>query len=152
MVWDLFITHAWHYHEHWVRLSELLDAEPGLSWRNFSVSWHDPAMDPNTEVGGQFVRGWLQTQIYRFSASLCLRAYSTDVANVGSRSRLRSLVGTTNPSWYCQPTATRRSLSKLMALAGAVTPLGRTYDHCYRETPLKGRWTKKQCRRKTCGP
>jgi hypothetical protein len=63
MVWDLFITHAWRYHEDWVRLSELLDAEPGLSWRNFSVPWHDPAMDPNTEVGGRFVRDWLETQI-----------------------------------------------------------------------------------------
>jgi hypothetical protein len=63
MMWDLFITHAWRYHEDWIRISELLDAESGLSWRNFSVPWHDPAMDPNTEVGGRFVRDWLETQI-----------------------------------------------------------------------------------------
>ena len=63
MVWDLFITHSWRYHEDWIRVSELLDAEPGLSWRNFSVPWHDPAMDPNTEVGGRFIRDWLETQI-----------------------------------------------------------------------------------------
>jgi hypothetical protein len=63
MIWDLFITHAWRYHQDWIRLSELLDAEAGLSWRNFSVPWHDPAMDPNTDVGGRFVRNWLETQI-----------------------------------------------------------------------------------------
>jgi hypothetical protein len=63
MVWDLFITHAWRYHEDWIRVSELLDSQEGLKWRNFSVPWHDPAMDPNTDVGGRFVRDWLETQI-----------------------------------------------------------------------------------------
>jgi hypothetical protein len=63
MVWDLFVTHAWRYHEDWIRVSELLDSQPGLKWRNFSVPWHDPAMDPNTDVGGRFVRDWLETQI-----------------------------------------------------------------------------------------
>jgi len=60
---DIFITHAWRYHDDWTRASEMLDATPGLQWRNFSVPWYDPAMDPNTEVGGRFVRQWLETQI-----------------------------------------------------------------------------------------
>src|SRR5258708_11007435 len=63
VLYDLFITHAWRYHEDWTRAGELLDATPGLQWRNFSVPWYDPAMDPNTEVGGKFVRTWLESQI-----------------------------------------------------------------------------------------
>lgn len=62
-MYDLFITHAWRYHEDWTRLSEMLDRLPGLAWRNFSLPWHDPAMDPNTEVGGRFIRDFLETQI-----------------------------------------------------------------------------------------
>lgn len=62
-VYDLFITHAWRYHDDWTRMGELLDHMPGLSWRNFSVPWYDPAMDPNTELGGRFVRRWLEQQI-----------------------------------------------------------------------------------------
>ncbi len=61
--YDIFITHAWRYHDDWTRVSRLFDGLEGLSWRNFSVPWHDPAMDPNTEVGGQFVRNWLESQI-----------------------------------------------------------------------------------------
>ena len=60
---DLFITHAWRYHEDWTKISEMLDSVPGLAWRNFSVPWHDPAMDPNSEVGGKFIRNFLETQI-----------------------------------------------------------------------------------------
>ncbi|MGD9536745.1 MAG: TIR domain-containing protein [Alphaproteobacteria bacterium] len=61
--YDLFITHAWRYHDDWTRMGELLDAAPGLVWRNFSLPWHDPAMDANTEIGGRFIRQWLESQI-----------------------------------------------------------------------------------------
>ena len=60
---DLFITHAWRYHQDWAKLCELLDNTPGLAWRNFSLPWHDPAMNPNSEVGGAFIRNFLETQI-----------------------------------------------------------------------------------------
>jgi hypothetical protein len=61
--YDLFISHAWRFHEDWQKLSELLDGTPGVSWRNFSLPWHDPAMNPNTEVGGRFIRDFLERQI-----------------------------------------------------------------------------------------
>jgi hypothetical protein len=41
----------------------MLDSLMGTSWRNFSLPWHDPAMDPNSEVGGKFIRDFLETQI-----------------------------------------------------------------------------------------
>lgn len=62
-MYDLFITHAWRYHDDWTRLAEMLDRQPGLAWRNFSLPWHDPAMDPNSQVGGAFIRDFLETQI-----------------------------------------------------------------------------------------
>jgi len=61
--YDIFITHAWRYHDDWTRVGALLDRCAGLSWRNFSVPWYDPAMDPNTEIGARFIRRWLESQI-----------------------------------------------------------------------------------------
>lgn len=69
---DLFLTHAWRYHEDWTRAATMLDGMDGFSWRNFSVPWHDPAMDANTEVGGRFIREWLETQIMPVDAVLLL--------------------------------------------------------------------------------
>jgi antiphage defense system Thoeris ThsB-like protein len=62
-VYDLFITHAWRYHDDWTRLVDLLDQFLDQSWRNFSVPWYDPALDPNTEVGKRLVYRWLEQQI-----------------------------------------------------------------------------------------
>jgi hypothetical protein len=62
-MYDLFITHAWRYHEDWTRAGELFDRFLGGSWRNFSVPWYDPGLDPNTEVGSRLVRRWLEQQI-----------------------------------------------------------------------------------------
>lgn len=62
-------------------MGEMLDAHPGLKWRNFSVPWHDPAMDPNTEVGGKFIRNWLELQITPVTGVLLLNSvYETKSA------------------------------------------------------------------------
>ena len=61
--YDIFLTHAWRFHDDWTIFSELLDKTPGVNWRNFSLPWHDPAMNPNTEVGGRFIRDFLESQI-----------------------------------------------------------------------------------------
>lgn len=60
---DLFITHAWRFHADWRRATELLDGLDGFEWRNFSLPWHDPAIDPNTDVGGYALREFLEGQI-----------------------------------------------------------------------------------------
>ena len=62
-IYDLFITHAWRYHDDWTRVGEMLDKFLGDFWRNFSVPWYDPALDPNTEVGKRLVHRWLEQQI-----------------------------------------------------------------------------------------
>jgi len=62
-MYDIFITHAWRYHDDWTRLSGLLDAEKSIKWRNFSVPWYDPALDPNTELGAKAIRSWIDGQI-----------------------------------------------------------------------------------------
>jgi len=70
--YDLFLTHAWRYHEDWTRFGDMLDRVPDLSWRNFSVPWYDPAVDPNTEAGGRFIRQWLESQIAPVAAVIFL--------------------------------------------------------------------------------
>ena len=40
-----------------------MDKIPGLLWRNFSLPSHDPAISPNTEAGGRFIRSSLESQI-----------------------------------------------------------------------------------------
>lgn len=60
---DVFITHAWYFHDDWNNLSKLLNESLGSKWRNFSVPWHDPAMVPHTETGKQFIMNYLESQI-----------------------------------------------------------------------------------------
>jgi Thoeris protein ThsB, TIR-like domain len=62
-MYDLFISHAWRYHNDWTRLTDILDRAPGVKWRNFSLPWHDPALDPNSPLGGKLIRDSLETQI-----------------------------------------------------------------------------------------
>jgi antiphage defense system Thoeris ThsB-like protein len=62
-MYDIFITHAWRYHDDWIQLSSLFDAEKSIKWRNFSVPWYDPALDPNTELGARTIRSWIDGQI-----------------------------------------------------------------------------------------
>jgi len=60
---DVFITHAWYFHDDWNNLSQLLNESLGSKWRNFSVPWHDPAMVPHTETGKRFIMNYLESQI-----------------------------------------------------------------------------------------
>jgi hypothetical protein len=60
---DIFITHAWRYHRDWKCLVDLFNAHGARGWRNFSLPWYDPALDPRTEKGGQTVRWNLEAQI-----------------------------------------------------------------------------------------
>jgi len=60
---DVFITHAWYFHDDWNSLCKMLNEALGRKWRNFSVPWHDPAMVPYTEVGKQFILNYLESQI-----------------------------------------------------------------------------------------
>lgn len=62
-LYDIFISHSWRYHDDWIKMGELFDQAEDIHWRNFSVPWHDPAMNPNSEVGGNFIRNWLESQI-----------------------------------------------------------------------------------------
>jgi hypothetical protein len=69
---DIFITHAWRYHQDWKNLVGLLNAHGARDWRNFSLPWYDPALDPRTEKGGQLVRWHLESQIIPVHAVVLL--------------------------------------------------------------------------------
>lgn len=60
---DLFIAHAWRVHDEWQSLVDLIDSIPDLTWRNFSVPWHDPALRPSTELGLQLIEEVYVSQI-----------------------------------------------------------------------------------------
>ncbi len=61
--YDIFITHSWRFHEPWNRTVQALDSIPALRWRNFSVPWYDPALDPNTPFGKEKVDETVTAQI-----------------------------------------------------------------------------------------
>lgn len=62
-MYDIFLTHAWRYHDDWSRFVALLDSMPSFEWRNFSLPWYDPAFDPRTPVGERLVMKSLEAQI-----------------------------------------------------------------------------------------
>jgi hypothetical protein len=51
---------------------DLLDGQAGISWRNFSVPWYDPAMDTNTPEGARYVLHNLEQQVRPADAMLLL--------------------------------------------------------------------------------
>lgn len=80
-LYDIFITHAWRYHDDWTRMADMLDGCESIKWRNFSVPWHDPAMDANTEVGGKFIRDWLEAQIIPVTGVILLNSVYETVSS-----------------------------------------------------------------------
>lgn len=60
---DIFLTHAWRYHDDWKHMVAVLNTQGIRTWRNFSLPWFDPALDPRTPDGGRIVRASLETQI-----------------------------------------------------------------------------------------
>ena len=72
----LFISHAWRYHDDYDRLVNLLNvaqvADPGFAWHNYSSPLHNPAVDPDTEVGGRALRRELEQQIRPTSCVLII--------------------------------------------------------------------------------
>ena len=75
---DLFLVHAWRYHQDWKRMVDLLNAHGVRSWRNFSLPWYDPALDPRTPEGGKIVRWNLEAQIIPVHAVLFLAGVWTE--------------------------------------------------------------------------
>lgn len=71
-MYDLFITHAWRYHDDWKRMVDLLNTNGVRSWRNFSLPWYDPALDARTEDGGRIVRWNLESQVIPSHAVILL--------------------------------------------------------------------------------
>jgi len=81
--YDLFLSHAWRFHDDWSRFSDMLTRTAGFAWRNFSLPWHDPAMHANTEVGGRFIRDFLERQIIPAQAVVLLAGvHAIDSARV----------------------------------------------------------------------
>lgn len=62
-MYDIFLSHAWRFHEDWTRFSEVLDRADNFSWRNFSLPWYDPAFDPRSELGRRMVMQSLEAQV-----------------------------------------------------------------------------------------
>lgn len=64
--YNIFISHAWKYSEHYNTIVNWLDeAEQDgiLNWKNYSVPQHDPLIDPNTQVGKNTLKNMLANQI-----------------------------------------------------------------------------------------
>jgi hypothetical protein len=70
--YDLFITHAWRYHDDWKRLADMIDKHDPRCWRNFSLPWYDPALRTSSESGGRILRENLETQIIPVHAVILL--------------------------------------------------------------------------------
>lgn len=62
-MFNLFITHAWRYHDSWNSIVDCLDNAGDFQWSNFSVPWYDPAFQPKSEDGYARISEWIISQI-----------------------------------------------------------------------------------------
>ena len=69
---DAFISHAWRNHEPWLEIVAEFDAIVGLTWRNFSVPWHDPALHASRPKEYELIRQTFETQIIPVDVILVL--------------------------------------------------------------------------------
>ena len=67
---DIFISHAWRIHPEWEKVVKIIDNIPSLTWRNFSVPWHDPALRPSDNLGLKLIEEVLLTQV--MPSNLCI--------------------------------------------------------------------------------
>lgn len=64
--YNIFISHAWKYSEHYNKVVEWLNEakdEGKFNWKNYSVPEHDPLIDPDTQVGKKKLKEMLEGQI-----------------------------------------------------------------------------------------
>jgi len=64
--YNIFISHAWKYTEHYNKVVQWLNeaqAEGKFNWKNYSVPEHDPLVDPDTTVGKNKLKKDLEGQI-----------------------------------------------------------------------------------------
>lgn len=73
--YNIFISHAWKYTEHYNKVVQWLDEaknEGTLNWKNYSVPEHDPLIDPNSSAGKTTLKNELKNQIKPASVVLVL--------------------------------------------------------------------------------
>ncbi len=66
MEYHLFISHAWRYSDDYSTVVKWLNEaqdEGKLTWKNYSVPYHDPLIDPGTPVGKNKLKELLKNQI-----------------------------------------------------------------------------------------
>jgi hypothetical protein len=64
--YNIFISHAWKYTEHYNKIVQWLNeaqSEGKFNWKNYSVPQHDPLIDPNTQAGKKKLKEELEGQI-----------------------------------------------------------------------------------------
>lgn len=60
---DITILHAWRFDAPFTAMEKLLHAVPGFDFRNFGLPWHDPAYQPSTPDGMEYLRNRAEVQV-----------------------------------------------------------------------------------------
>ncbi|WP_217492792.1 TIR domain-containing protein [Bacillus sp. FJAT-27264] len=73
--YNIFISHAWKYTEHYNKIVQWLNeaqSDGEFNWKNYSVPQHDPLINPNTTVGKKKLKEMIDGQIRPVSIVIIL--------------------------------------------------------------------------------
>lgn len=78
--YNIFISHAWRYSEHYKKVVQWINEaqdEGKLNWKNYSVPKHNPLLDPDDDNDKQKLKNELDEQIRPVSLVIVLAGMYT---------------------------------------------------------------------------
>ncbi|RAU20263.1 hypothetical protein CU669_19345 [Paramagnetospirillum kuznetsovii] len=135
---DITILHAWRFDDLFTEMEGMLHSVPGFEYRNFGLPWHDPAYQPSTEEGLEYLRNRAEVQVLPAQVAIAIpelfasdrgRQWAEIELNVCATENKPVLVATKDPSKIPDWLATRATKTVAWDASAVVAAVRRLAGH-----------------------